>query len=249
LGPFLYRKPLVLHDTQHWFDFAQAATGAQFFQPDYVIQRAGGLARAARQNWMHLEFNRAETHPQRVYRYLKTLENAGNALVSLTGEGEPLTERRFFLQLPHRIQPLQRPELVSGLADLYTTEISVMEAAWSDWLKAWKEAYRAAARLDNVPPRIHPCRETYYEQAAAALWSENPNAALWPLLRTWALAVSLLPEEMPELSGWQTAMQILRLDEASFADRMTALDAYLDRMEETLEYWARSNGVNVPTEL
>jgi hypothetical protein len=249
LGPFLYRKPLVLHDTQHWFDFAQAATGAQFFQPDYVIQRAGRLARTARQDWMHLENNRDERHPRRVYRYLKILENAGNALVSLTGESEPLTERRFFLQLPHRIQQLQRPELVSGLAELYTTEITTMESAWTEWLKAWKETYRAAGRLDNIPPRIHPSREMYYEQAAVATWSENPNAALWPLLRTWSLAASFLPEEMPELAGWRSAMEILHLDETSFTDRVASLDGYLDRVEETLEYWARSNGVNVPTEL
>src|SRR5512146_1969612 len=34
LGPFIYNKPMLLHDTAHWFDYTQASTGAMFLHPD-----------------------------------------------------------------------------------------------------------------------------------------------------------------------------------------------------------------------
>ena len=113
LGPFIYSKPMVLYDTQHWFDFIQAATGAQFFQPDYVLQRSMKLAQTARQSWMDLNSNGSGNHNRSIYGMLKTMENAGNALVCLTGEGKPLTDRRFILQLPQRLQSFNQPDLFS----------------------------------------------------------------------------------------------------------------------------------------
>jgi hypothetical protein len=244
LGPFIYSKPMVLHDTQHWFDFTQAATGAQFLQPDYVLQRATTLAQAARQSWMNLEFNPTDPHPRRVYGLLKTLENAGNALACLTGEGKPLTERRFLLHLPQRLHELNRPDLVSGLVSLFLPDPSHLETVWAQWGLAWEEAFKAASSQADVPPRLQPFRQLYYERAMAALWEENPGAALWLLLRTWTLSVSHLPENSPQLESWLSACQFLKLDAAHFADRLQSLDHYLDSVEETLESWANANGVS-----
>lgn len=243
-GPFIYRKPMVLYETHHWFDFIQAATGAQFFQPDYVLQRANTLAQKARQTWMDLEFNRSLAHPRLVYGYLESLENAGNALVCLTGEGEPLAERRFMIQLPHRLQALNQPTLISDLVGLLVPDLEGLEDFWPHWLESWKEAYRAASSREDTPPVLHACRQPYYERAVHALWEESPTGALWLLLRTWTLAASHLPDDAPELSKWQAACQFLALGNAGFAGRLQALDHYLDRVEETLEAWASANGVS-----
>ncbi len=243
-GPFIYAKPLVLYETHHWFDFIQAATGAQFFQPDYILQRATNLSQKARQSWMDLEFNADAPHAQRVYHFLETLENAGNALVCLTGQGEPLAERRFMLQLPHRLQALDQPELISNLVGLLAPDLSMLEEFWPHWLQGWKETYQAASRQPDIPPQIHACRQPYYERACTALWEESPTAALWLLLRSWTQAASHLPADDPARAGWQSACVALGLSEAGFAGRLQGLDHYLDQVEETLDTWARSNGVS-----
>ncbi len=244
LGPFIYRKPLVLYETHHWFDFIQASTGAQFFQPDNVLQRASTLSQRARQGWMELGSSAGETHPHRVYRYLEAVENAGNALVCLTEEGQPLAERRFMLQIPHRLQAFEQPELISDLVGLLAPDLSGLEENWPRWLADWKEAYQAAAGQEDVPPRLHPCRQLYYERAAQALWDESPSAAAWLLLRTWTLAAQSLPGDSPAVAGWRSACQFLGLDEPGFGGRLRALDRYLDRVEETLDAWGNANGIS-----
>lgn len=244
LGPFIYRKPMVFHETGHWFDFTQASAGAQFFQPDYILQRASKLGQAARQAWMRLEMTPGESHPARVFAFLETLENAGNALVSLTGEGNPLAERRFLLQLPHRLQELGRPDLISGLTGLLTADATQLEAVWPEWTKNWKAAFTAASTLENAPPRLHPARQPYYERAAAALWEENTAAAAWLLFRSWTLAAGLLPADSPALEGWHSACATLGLDAERFPKRLEALDRYLDQVEEALDNWGRDNGVS-----
>ena len=239
---------MVLYETHHWFDFIQAATGAQFFQPDYVLQRANTLAQKARQSWMDLEINAAQAHAQRVYGYLESLENAGNALVCLTGEGEPLAERRFMLQLPHRLQALEHPDLISDLVGLLIPDLEGLEEFWPHWFESWKEAYQAASRVEAAPPQLDACRQLYYERAIQALWEESPTAALWLLLRTWTLAAQHLPGEGPEFSKWQSACQFLGLGSAGFSGRLQVLDQYLDRVEETLDAWADANGVSGASE-
>jgi len=243
-GPFIYRKPMVLYETHHWFDFIQAATGAQFFQPDYVLHRASNLAEKARKSWMDLELNASEAHPMRLYQYFEALENAGNALVCLTGEGEPLTERRFMLQIPHRLHDFGQPDLISELVGLFVPDPAKLEENWPHWLASWKDAYRAASSQAGVPPRLSACRQLYYERAAETLWDESPSAALWLLLRTWTLAAGAIPTDSPEFLAWQSAGQFFGLNEAGFPNRLQALDHYLDRVEETLDAWANANGVS-----
>lgn len=243
-GPFIYSKPMVFHDTQHWFDYTQASTGAQFFQPDMIAQRAGVLAESARQSWMDLTLNPSRPHHERVYTYFQTLENAGNALVCLTGEGSPLTERRFLTQLPQRLQALRQPDLISGLIGLLVRDAAGMEEQWPAWKQGWNEAYKAASSQPEVPPRLHPSRHLYYERAADALWEENPDAALWLLMRTWTLAAGQLSENQADMQPWAQAVQFIGLGAEQFESRLQDLDRYLDRIEEALEAWSRENGVN-----
>lgn len=244
LGPFIYSKPMVLHDTQHWFDFIQAATGAQFFQADYVFQRASKMAQAARQSWMDLAFNNSDPHPKRVLNFLKVLENAGNALVCLTDEGKPLAERRFLLQFPLRMQALNQPELISELTHLVIPDPAELEGTWPTWIEKWSLAYRAAGKRDDVPAQIHPARYLYYERAANAIWDENPDAAAWLLLRSWSLAAGCMETGDPALQDWQAACRLVGLNEEEFDSRIQAADQYLDHIEETLETWGRNNGIS-----
>jgi hypothetical protein len=247
-GPFIYKKPMVLYETHHWFDFIQAATGAQIFQPDYVLQRATTLAQKARQAWMDLELNAGEAHPQRLYRYLEAVENAGNALVCLTEEGEPLTERRFLLRLPQRLQSFGQPDLITDLVGLILPDASNLEESWPRWLAGWKQAYQAASSQTGVPQRLSSCRQHYYERASEALWEENPSAALWLLLRTWTLAAQFLPADSTGFQAWESACQSLGLNEPGFPGQLQSLDHYLDRVEETLEAWANANGISTLAE-
>jgi hypothetical protein len=241
MGPFIYNKPLVLHDTGHWFDYAQAATGAQFLEPDNVMARSRTLAQSARQTWMDLSFNPPSDHRRRLYGYLKALENSANAIASLNGT--PLAERRFLAQFTQRAQSVQRPDLASGLAELLAGGAEVNDATWQTWMTHWGNAISAAGLLENHPVRLDPCRRAYYERAAQALWSDNPNAAFWLLIRIWTLAVYHLPSDSPSILPWQEACQICGLDKAHFGARLEGLDHYLDAVEETLDVWSEHNGV------
>lgn len=247
LGPFIYKKQMVLYDTQHWFDFIQAATGAQFLQADYVLQRASKLFQAARQQWMDLELSSTQSHAQKVRWYLNTIDNAGNALASLTGE--PISERRFFLHLPQRLQHLNQPELTAMLVHLLAPGTTQWAENWPNMLRSWKEAFLAACKADGAPAHIQPCRLSYYERAIAAMWEENLTAALWLMLRTWADALNALGEDTPHIPEWRSGMQTLHLDEASFSTRLEEMDKALDSIEEKIEDWANTNGVSTAGEI
>ncbi len=241
LGPFIYNKPLVLHDSNHWFDYNQAATGAQFQQADNVLARSRALADLARRGWMDLSFGSAPDHRRKVYGFLKALENAGNAIASLTGV--PLTERRFLVQFPQRALAIGRQDLSAGLVSLLASEVEVSDETWESWLAGWDQALQSVAQVEGCPPRLHPTRRGYYLRAAAALWEEHPTAAFWLLMRTWTLAVYHLPADSPSILPWQEACRTAGLDKAHFGARLEALDAYLDSVEEALDRWGQINGV------
>lgn len=242
LGPFIYAKPIVLHDTQHWFEFTQAATGAQFYQSDYCYQRARNLYQQARDTWMQLQLGSAEAHPRQVHTYLQALEDAGNALACLTGP--PLTERRFFIHLGQRAMAVGQPELSSRLMHMIMAPESALESHWGTWLDQWKAAYHTASAQEGTPSRLTASRFPYYEKAAAALWESHPVAALWILLRTWTQSTCYIPAGAPEMADWEAFSQVLRFHPEQFEERVSELDQYLDAVEEALDTWGRSNGVS-----
>ena len=242
LGPFIYSKPLVLHDTQHWFDFMQAATGAQFYQPDYTLQRARALAQTARDAWVDIGNPASvDNHPARVRALFHILEDAGNAIASLSGE--PLTDRRFFIHFPQRAQVIQHPEVSARMVQMVTGPEAQLDSVWDIWVHAWKEALSMAGQQKNPLPRAHPASRAYYERAAAALWQDHPIAALWILLRSWTDAVAQFAPNSNELQAWNSACQSLHLDPAHFETRASEIDQLLDMVEEILDRWGKANGV------
>jgi hypothetical protein len=73
------------------------------------------------------------------------------------------------------------------------------------------------------------------------LAGELPQAMLWPLLLTWTRAVAVLPPA-GELR-WRSACAMLGLDEASFSQRLSGLDHFLDGIEAMQERLTASQGL------
>jgi len=234
VGSYLCHNPLLLYETQHWFEFTQASVAAQFDQAETIMQRVRPQADAARQTWFDLQNGEIAPGPGSVWAYLHALETAANALAGLSGP--PLTERRLILDYPARAEAIGRPGLAAGLSDLLMAE-PVPAETLQTWLEQWQVALTAAGKLETCPTRLQPPRRNYYARAAAAMLADYPAAALWIMLRTWTQVVQILPAALPD---WQAACAQLGLEDES---RLGALDAYLDAMEETLDYWAAKRGI------
>jgi hypothetical protein len=239
LGPFITSHPLLLHDSAHWFDFAQAAITAQFNNPENILARARALSDAARQAWLALRIS-DEMTPDQVWGYLKAVENAGNAFASLSGV--PLTERRYWLVLPERAETLGRPGLAAGLLDLILPDPLPAED-WQAWQAPWRAALVAATQNPACPARLQSARHFYYERSAAALFETSPAASAWLALRTWTQAAMFLPGDGPDVHAWRAILGSIGLDSQGFSTRLDAFDAYLDNLEETLDAWGKANGI------
>lgn len=237
IGSYLCKDPLMLHDVGHWFEFTQAGVSANFEQPENVLQRARPLAENSRSTWLQLQAGLIPTGLEAMRAYFKALEQAGNALACLAGA--PLTLRRFVLELPQRAKDLNRPGLAGGWVDLITPQ-GLAGADLAALSADWQNALLAAAAHSDCPARLHKARLHYYTRAVDALMAENPPAAAWIVLNTWAEAQSLTGEES---SAWQACCQTLELEDSHFEQRLGALDAYLDAVEETLDTWAEDAGV------
>ncbi len=103
------------------------------------------------------------------------------------------------------------------------------------WMREWQAACQELTSQEigspqPVPARLHPLRQPYYLRAfAALLGSPQPENVLWPLLYTWTMAVNLLGEDTDFHQNWLEAMTQLNLAGPGFAERLAALNAYLDR--------------------
>jgi hypothetical protein len=238
LGPAL-KTCKVMHDPQHFLDFTQASVRGQFDRSDNVLQRARVQMEQARQIWLGFQAEPLEAGPQSLSAYLRAVGLAANAIASLSGP--PLTERRFLVNYPGRAEAVGRPGLYAGMLGLLGAP-RLAGSALADWLPVWLAAYEALPST-AAPARLHSNRRIYYQRAFESMLSGlHPELALWPLLRTWTMAAGLLESDSPHLKTWGQAMGQLGLTGQAFEERVEALDAYLDLVDETLENWARANG-------
>lgn len=238
MGPTIFRCK-ILHDPQHFMDFTQASVRGQYNRPENVLARSQGQAEHARQMWFELEALESMPDLEHVRTYLRAVEHAANAVASLNGP--PLTERRFLLRLPARADAIGRPGLYHGTLGLLGAP-NVDPETLKTWLEHWAKAYRAVP-AELAPPRLHPDRYAYYWRAFENVLSgEGPHDVLWPLVRTWVDVIWHLSIEAPEREVWASCFEKLGLYGQGFAQRVAALDAYLDMVEETLEAWAHANG-------
>ena len=244
LGPTI-KDCRILHDPQHFLDFTQASVRGQFDRPDYVLERSRKQLESARQIWLSLHEAHPDPSPKDIVSYLRALENAANAVAGIYGS--PLTERRFLLRLPARCEAAGHPGLYPGLLGMLGAPNVAVETIKS-WVELWQAAYQTLATAlpaDIIPPRLSPSREVYYLKAFNYLLEgSQPQTVLWPLLRCWTLSVASLPAPADHLTNWHASLEQLHLAGAGFAERVSALDAYLDMAEETQEQWAIANGAS-----
>jgi len=174
-----------------------------------------------------------------VASYLKAVENAANSIALLMGE--PLTERRLLLEFPSYAESLGVPRMFNGLLGLLGAHRVENEQIQS-WLKSWSQTLDAIPD-EARPAQLHPYRKEYYQRAFhAIIGSGEPKAVLWPLMNTWTLAASVLSASNPAYLSWRDACQQLELLSSDMSDRVTALDAFLDQVDEALVKWEQEFG-------
>lgn len=238
LGPAIYDFS-ILHDPRHFLDFVQAGLRDQFFQPGNILARALEFAGAARKQWTSLLM--ADTGaPQSTAVFIDAAANAANAVASL--EGDPLPERRILTRYFERTEAMGQPGLYTRLLELLGAgEID------ADDLGNWIAALERAFGLVDVEtdPAIMPARRRYHLNALQAqLSSARPADALWPLLRTWSRTAGALPEHSPARQEWAEAMTQIGLLGPGLTERLEQLDSHLDWIEEMLEGWGKTRGVD-----
>ncbi|HAY85011.1 MAG TPA: hypothetical protein DCY42_08840 [Chloroflexi bacterium] len=233
-------KPL--YDPQHFLDFTQAGVRGLFFHYENVLARAEELMNRARTTWLYFHNRETQFGPDQVMTYLQALEDAANAVASLSGP--PLGGRRFLYHFRDLAEQIAEPDLYPALINLLgggrvqagqrnVEEIKGWMFAWEDDLKRLNQGYQ-------VPAALHIHRLAYYMRAyEAMLGSDQPETALWPLLHTWTLMAQTMPSQS---EAWQTVCQQIGLMGDDFEERLEGLDGFLDRVEVLVEEWEPDGG-------
>lgn len=243
LGPTL-NTAMVLHDPSHMLDFIQASVRGQFDRADYIYERAQHQNAQARKIWRSYQPYGGspviENPIKCAHSYVRALGHAANAVASLSGP--PLTERRLLFEFQAHAEAAGRPGLYPGLLGLLGWH-NLRQADLKEMIAAWMELYQRLPE-ETTPARLHLCRQNYYSAAfQAMLESEKPEAILWPLVRTTTLGMQIQAEDKTVTEKGWALLGYLGLSIASLHERLAALDAYLDLVEETMEEWAQANGV------
>jgi hypothetical protein len=240
LGPTVYGSK-ALYDPQHFFDFTQAAVRGQFYTPENVVARANWFKESARQSWWSLEEGEHEAEIEKVLIYLKAVNHAANAVAVLSGS--PLPLRRFLLNFPERSAAIGKPGFYQGLLGLLGDN-NIDSESIAAWILEWQKAYKALSGKE-IPAKFNPYRLNYYLRPFQALAEDDSwHNTLLPLFTTWTEIVQLLQnQEMTE--AWQKTIIYIGLGSVSFSEKISALDKYLDMVEETLEAWGEKNGISV----
>jgi hypothetical protein len=240
LGPEIYACQ-ILYDPQHFMDFIQAGVRGHFARPDYILKRSRSLLDRSRRIWSRLSSNEEGGFgAQEVGAYLDAVECAANSFASLSGS--PLPARRMMAELPARAEAAGKPGLFQGVLGLVGGNLPTLSDV-HDWLAGWKKTFIAASAEDDCPVDLLPPRHAYYSKAIEVyLEEEELPGALWPLIQTWTQAAGMLSERSAHHRAWSDALAQLGLMGKSSHDRLLALDAFLDTLEENQEVWGTEHG-------
>lgn len=236
LGPTL-NDCKILYDPNHFLDFVQAGVRAQFDWPENVLRRARQCYDRARADWLRFQQQTLSITPDSVRDYLEAVEHTANAVALLAGSC--LTERRFLPQFAVRAAVLNHPGLYVGLIGLLGGA-QVSPDTIRAWLPEWKQTFLSLPD-GHLAERLSLPRFNYYMRAFEQYLTSDTTApmALWPLLRTWTDMAGLSNAS----ESWRSAVMQLGWNEDGLTERLRALDAYLDTVDETLERWGEEHGV------
>jgi len=239
LGTAVQDHPALLYDVRHWFEFTQASAGAQFYRSDQTLARSRCFLDSARAAWAELNDSKAP-FAKKLRKYMCAVEDAANAAASLAGS--PLTRRRFLLDLPGRCAEIDAAGLIPGMVNLLQLQ-DVTGEFITKVLPDWEKTFRAAGSVEQAPADLHILRLGYYRRAIeACLADEEILAAAFPLFSTWSKAAACLPVASPEYAAWLNTLKEMGLGREQLAEKVEALDAYLDHVEEVLESWGSKYG-------
>lgn len=239
LGPPINSTRIILHDTQHWFEYTQAIITAQFDRADYHAERIRKLATDARASWWQLEGKENST-PKEMVSFIESVEHATNAMASISGL--PLTERRFMLGLAERCQAVESPQFALALASLIgfsTFDFSSLE----EWINRWSAALSASDNPSSIPPGVHPYRKLYYINAVKSYFEDGQlESCLWIMLKTWTSLSSYLSSRSTGGKDYPVFLSVLGFEKGSFQEKVASLDSFLDADEDIINLWAQEAG-------
>ena len=228
--------PCLLHQKGRFFEYTQSIVRSQFDDASNLLKRARFFSVPAREAWYAMQLDPESAKPLKL---LEAVYNAANALVILNGA--PIPERRLLADFPARAQSLDQEEMIQTLFSSVTASVNVEVIGL--WQIAWEVAFQAAASLP-LDSRLHAARLGYYKSAITSqLESDLPTAALWPMLYTWALISENDSFDADQAKAWAGVCAEMGLNAEALPERLQALDAFLDRLEEILEQIAVENGV------
>jgi hypothetical protein len=238
MGPTL-SEGIPMYDPQHFLGLTQASVRGLYHRAGNVVQRATASLEKARDLWFEFQPPPENPDPQDVYNYFRILKRAANAVALLAWE--PLTELRFLLNFATRTERIDRPGMVAGLMGMLGAP-RIEDQILTAWVSAWDTMFDSLSPEDRHP-RLNVYRKSYYSKAFDALMgSGEPKNVLWPLIRTWTLAAQTFEEGDPNLQAWKDVCQALGLIGAEFGERILALDAFLDQVQEGISVCAAENG-------
>lgn len=235
LGPALWHHHR-LYDPKHFFDWAQAGAAAQFQRPENVHGRAMSFLKSGR------TLRSQATDSEWLASYVRATMSALNAAVSLAGQ--PASGRRIVRTAGDRLALLDLHELHAGFLGLFD---AIEPAEWHlpKWLSAWGKAFDAQAELRSAD--LSGPRRSYYLRAFQAL-AESGEAAIviWPLLKTWTEIIENIDSQAPREEHQLALDEVrerLRLSDQHRDSRLAQLESFLDRVELSVEDWAREHGI------
>lgn len=235
LGPALWHHHR-LYDPKHFFDWAQAGAAAQFQRPENVRARAAAFLNAARSLQAQPPAN-GWLKP-----YLLASMNGLNAAVSLAAQ--PASGRRIVRTAGDRLPLLDREDLHAGFLGLIDA-IEPDEWHMPEWLSAWGKAFDAQDEFRSAD-LADPRRDYYLRGFQALAEAGDAVAVIWPLLKTWSEILENIETSGEREQHQATFVEVqdrLRLSDQHRDSRLGQLEAYLDRIELSIEDWARKHGI------
>lgn len=245
VGHDLFSKPQVFYDKNHWFDFVLAGAFSKYNLPENIIQRGMHFLNNARKALQTIAFTE-QTHAEWLITYLQALSDSANALAILNGG--PISMRRLILDFPARAAALDVPEFTSRLIEAYSNGVPG-NARMEDWMTEWKEHFSTLPQ--DGPIELSPIRTNYYLNAMEAMRENQPMAAVWVMLRTFALYLSTISDSLSTqaVENKPAYLEALSLTTEDIEERSEKLEIFVDDCEETLEQWATTRGLPTLAEI